>query len=422
MLELLTKHLKKSDQECPTYYNPADYILEIASDEYGGAICQHVVNRNTISRVDPKPHLDKTNLFTLAEAIRSNESRFFYQTYIIFVYLLRGLGRDAFFLYIRFLGSLSIAVMHGFVFQNVGKAHGCFPSVHQLYTIEPTELMADHERQVRDVYANLASIFMCILNFYFMGLTTVVLFFPLELQTINKQCHNGWHTPGPYFVAKALVECLVMVPTAFLFTLIWAITTGQFEEAWRFWFIVGMFVFVQLFGFAQGVIVGAIYSDSPVRSIYIGANSMLPFLLISGFFLPVHHFSRALYPLTFLSYYRFAFEAFLLVLYGYGRCELANLSTMVISNTTETPRWIRLLTLVDANLTDGIDAKDRVQLSTRIVNKYFSRQDATQVSYILDERHLHEEDMYTSLMMLNVLAALTLTIAYVVMAAKIRKS
>lgn len=416
------KKLKEINLECPIYYNPADYILEIASDEYGYAACHQMVNLNIINQINWQSTLTNQKMFKLSEMIRINKSSLLYQVYIIFFYLLRSLRRDAFFLYIRFLGSLSIAIMHGFVFQNVGKSHGCYPSLKQLYTIDPTELLADYERQIVDVYANLSTIFLCILNFFFMGLTPIVLFFPYELQTINKQCHNGWHSPGAYFIAKSLVECVVMIPTTYLFTLIWTITTGQIDEVWRFWFIANLFLVIQMFGFAQGIIVGAIYSDSPVRSVYIGANSMLPFLLISGFFLPTHHVSRILYPFTYLSYYRFAFEAMLLVLYGYGRCDLADQSNVVISNTTDIPRWIRLVTFMDTNLTYGIDPNNRRQLGTRILDNFFSRKNSNQRSYILNERELHEQDMYGNLITLSILGGVTMMIAYVVMSSRVRNS
>lgn len=49
--------------------------------------------------------------------------------------------------------------------------------------------------------------------------------------------------------------------------------------------------------------------------------SMAPVFLISGFFARISKLPMFLKPIAIISYVRYAFEAFLITMYGFSRCE-----------------------------------------------------------------------------------------------------
>ena len=56
-------------------------------------------------------------------------------------------------------------------------------------------------------------------------------------------------------------------------------------------------------------------------AVFMAPLSMAPVFLISGFFARISKLPLFLKPIAIISYVRYAFEAFLISLYGFSRCE-----------------------------------------------------------------------------------------------------
>ena len=73
--------------------------------------------------------------------------------------------------------------------------------------------------------------------------------------------------------------------------------------------------------FAFQCFAGTIYVRSVETAVFIVPLSMAPVFLLSGFFAKVSKLPWFLKPIAFVSYVRYAFESFLVTIYGLGRCE-----------------------------------------------------------------------------------------------------
>lgn len=66
---------------------------------------------------------------------------------------------------------------------------------------------------------------------------------------------------------------------------------------------------------------GTIYVTSVETAVFMAPLSMAPVFLISGFFARISKLPLFLKPIAIISYVRYAFEAFLISMYGFNRCE-----------------------------------------------------------------------------------------------------
>jgi hypothetical protein len=66
---------------------------------------------------------------------------------------------------------------------------------------------------------------------------------------------------------------------------------------------------------------GTIYVHSVETAVFMAPLSMAPVFLLSGFFAKISKLPWFLKPIAMVSYVRYAFEAFLVAMYGLNRCE-----------------------------------------------------------------------------------------------------
>ncbi|KAI2806146.1 ABC protein, sub ABCG [Blomia tropicalis] len=296
----LIPYLESAGIECPTYHNPADFVCELATGEYGDDKVRLLTNM-----VEP---VFCESLIPLQDIIKSKERSIWKDLWVLTFNVWLSILRDPFMLLMRIFAPIFMSISNGLIFQDSGHGTGCLPSVHELYNINPTSMFELMEQRAIAINSNLSNIFLVALGLFYVGMTPVLLFFPREFRTIAKQYKNGWHSVATYFIGKTIAETVFMMTGVLIYQIIWYNMTGQIVEFMRYFSIFIILNVIQLFGYFQGMIISAIYSHSALVSVYVGTLSMLPFMLLSGFIVRTKRVLWFMYPITYGSYFRFAFS------------------------------------------------------------------------------------------------------------------
>lgn len=81
---------------------------------------------------------------------------------------------------------------------------------------------------------------------------------------------------------------------------------------------------------------------------FMAPASMIPMFLLSGFFVKIETMPSYLKPVTYLTYWRYAFEAIIVAIYGQNRCSAEGLLSDIedTNNLSECSLITRLLNVM----------------------------------------------------------------------------
>jgi hypothetical protein len=296
--EQLVSTLSLVGLEMPNFYNPADYVIEVASGELGKQSLHSLTNYNKAfnklkfsnsSYLESKPlkeaiERNKTNTSRL---VLINDSIKFYLNYFIFsknlflnsykIYnfhkrflcFLRPTFKHIWILFVRSLlttirePQLSIlrvitifptAFLIGLIFnESVGQASGCPPSKPMLWKLNINDLMAKFNEDRLSLQENLALLFIVIMMSMFISMSSTILTFPLEMNVFRKEHQNSYYSVLANYVAKVSSDLPFCFVISILFTTIVYFMTGQIFDSWsRFFYLIGIASLVTLSGQSIG--------------------------------------------------------------------------------------------------------------------------------------------------------------------------
>jgi len=177
--------------------------------------------------------------------------------------------------------------------------------------------MQMEESKVTD---NLSYFFFSLLFLIFTSMMPTVMTFPLEMAVFVKERSNGWYSTLSYYLAKSIADFPFTLMNSTIYTLATYSATGQIASWDRFVSIWAIFTIASVIGQSIGLLVGALWVRRPDMAVFVAPVSTLPFILLSGFFVKIASMPSYLRPLTLISYWRYAFEAIIITIYGQNRC------------------------------------------------------------------------------------------------------
>ncbi|XP_029159286.1 ATP-binding cassette sub-family G member 1-like [Nylanderia fulva] len=278
--------------ECPKHYNPADFIIEICSGDYGSHLTEQLITYVNklpilpISRAKYDLDLDKMNpkVFWF-DQFKTLLKRMFLQLY-----------RNRDYIYMKIVLHIFLGLVIGSLFLNMGN---------------------DGSRAL----FNFGFCFACLIVFLYIPMLPVLMEFPFEIRIMKREHFNRWYNLSAYYCSFTLISIPVQILLGFIYLSMVYLITGQPLEWHRSSMFFSTCFVCSFIGESIGHNIGSIFNS--INGIFIGPALTCAMILnaVQGFGdftpLPIH---RTL--IMYSSYIRYGLEALTVSMYGFDRPRL----------------------------------------------------------------------------------------------------
>lgn len=242
----LIPFLSESGLHCPETHNPSDFLMEIANNDYGPQtveLSKRIENGANENYRKNKP--DKNYFFDefqlmekpkIAEKLTFSTatSPFCNQMQNLLLRNLLILYRDKTIMWLRLGAHVTVAILVGLFFQNVGD---------------------DGSRTI----SNLKMIYAMSLFMTYTGFYSLLSRISLEISIIKREHFNGWYSTGSYYLASSLVDLPLTVFCVSITVAIVYVLSDQPPELFRFVTVVLIQILLSLVGQGLGMMIGAFF-------------------------------------------------------------------------------------------------------------------------------------------------------------------
>ncbi|XP_057660467.1 ATP-binding cassette subfamily G member 4 [Diorhabda carinulata] len=170
------------------------------------------------------------------------------------------------------------------------------------------------------VLSNLGFLFFNMLFLMYTSMTITILSFPLEMPVLLKEHFNRWYSLKSYYLAITISDMPFQTIFCILYVIIVYFMTSQPLDPARFGMFLLSCILVSFVAQSVGLVVGAAMNVQ--NGVFLAPVMSVPFLLFSGFFVSFDAIPIYLRWITYLSYIRYGFEGTALATYGFDRPNL----------------------------------------------------------------------------------------------------
>jgi len=357
-----------------TDYNPASFLIEIASGEYGREPIEALQNQIriqarenlTLQRISMKQKHISKNAFAsstsqeskisayeskgaqlsgeihqktllyidhrIAKGSTMNKGNFWLKTRILsercWISILRDPKQMIARILFHILFPIGLGLMMG---TEPGRANACpkYSSQYNLMDLVASDNQTDEDVQEELLLTleNIALLFVLIYALISANVGATTLSFTLDMQSSLKEFHNGWYSMSSYILARLITDIPMSI---FLPTICIAIGypfTGQMAHAghgisdsYRALITALAIIFGSNVAQTMGMIFGAIYIGHVTTALFASQGASLPFVFLSGFVIRTKKMSKFVYTLSTASFYRHTLDIASIARYGFNIC------------------------------------------------------------------------------------------------------
>uniref|UniRef100_A0A2M4AMD6 Putative transporter abc superfamily breast cancer resistance protein n=1 Tax=Anopheles triannulatus TaxID=58253 RepID=A0A2M4AMD6_9DIPT len=343
----IVSFLKELDIVCPEHYNPTDYLLEIATNDYGrlnDSLVEKMMNgqsnfyrnpeqpfspsyeskllpikespstadapmvvldvpifpedseRRPVSPVLAKPKkLAKKLSFNPEKWCGRDEvytTSFCRQFTLLLIRTFLILSRDRSLMTMRFAIHCLIAPLIGVLYFGIGN-------------------------QATHVFNNYNYVFFSIMFLMFTAFSSMTMAFPLELPIITREHFNRWYSLRAYYIAMTVADIPIQLLCTVTYIVITYFMTAQPPEAFRIGLFTVICLMVAWVAQGLGLLVASLF-DVKNGAIF-GPFFICPFLIFSGFFIHLTDAHPVMQWLFHISFLKYALQGAALAIFGYDR-------------------------------------------------------------------------------------------------------
>ncbi|XP_026315902.1 ATP-binding cassette sub-family G member 1 [Hyposmocoma kahamanoa] len=219
------------------------------------------------------------------------------------------------------------------------------------------------------VLSNLGFLFFNMLFLMYTSMTITILSFPLEMPVLVKEHFNRWYSLRSYYLAITVSD----IPFQAIFCIIYVVIVYLLTSQPLVWFRFAMFLssclLISFVAQSVGLVVGAAMNVQ--NGVFLAPVMSVPFLLFSGFFVSFNAIPVYLRWITYLSYIRYGFEGTALATYSFDRHKLQCHQTYCHFKNPQTT--LEELDMQDADITLDIAALCLIFVVLRVAAFLFLR-------------------------------------------------
>lgn len=303
----LVPYLSSLGLQCPTHYNPADYLMEICNGDYGKYVPEMINaiengknnawrSTSNVTNVNHQEEVIALNVTASFQALRQRSpveiqhvhtrhkgspdyaTNFWKQLIILLKRNAIRLSRDKVLTFTRLSMHFIIALIVGVIYFKVGQD--------AVYVLDNFNLL-----------------FFNIMFLMFSAFSATVTTFPSELPIIMREHFNRWYKLHSFYLANKLADIPIQFTAISLYILIVYYMSDQLLELQRFCLYTLMCFAVSIVAQTFGLLIGT--GMKVQHGMIFGPLTILPFLIFSGFFVQfrdAHPYLRWLFHLSFLKY------------------------------------------------------------------------------------------------------------------------
>ncbi|XP_060852904.1 ATP-binding cassette sub-family G member 1-like [Rhopalosiphum padi] len=310
--KLVIPYFAEHSVVCPTYHNPADFLIEVAIGEYGTDVLVKLFDTTKITYINDRNkyptisgggretqlengacqeniNVDNKRLSYKSELL--NKPQFYVQAYHLYWRNVIMNKRNKTNALLRIAVHFAVALIVSYIYRGVGN-------------------------DAAQVLNNMKFVYGTNLFLAYTGLMAVIVSFPLEYLVLKREHFNGWYTLFPYMVSVLLVEIPLQILCCLAYVVPAYFITGQPMEMMRFGYFAVFLVATSLTSQSAGFLCGA---TMPLKmSVFVGPVS-LALLSMFGFAIRFSDIPAMYVWLHHFSFVRASFQSVLYTLYGFTR-------------------------------------------------------------------------------------------------------
>lgn len=170
------------------------------------------------------------------------------------------------------------------------------------------------------VLSNLGFLFFNMLFLMYTSMTITILSFPLEMPVLIKEHFNRWYSLRSYYLAITVSDIPFQAIFCVIYVVIVYLLTSQPISTFRCTMFLSSCLLISFVAQSVGLVVGAAMNVQ--NGVFLAPVMSVPFLLFSGFFVSFDAIPVYLRWITYLSYIRYGFEGTALATYSFNRTKL----------------------------------------------------------------------------------------------------